>query len=71
MKGLSIHDLSCSNLNISANNMTDDVNLSNCSITPRSANNRETKKREFDVRITQADLNGMENEKNRLRNTVG
>ena len=79
MKGLSVNDLSCSNLNISANNttlqeiqnLTDDVNLSNASITPRSASNREGKKRDFEVRITQADLNGMENEKNRLRNTVG
>ena len=47
------------------------MNLSNASITPRSASNREGKKRDFEVRITQADLNGMENEKNRLRNTVG
>ena len=81
MKEIGGTDLSSSNLNISANNatlqeiqnLTDDVNLSNSSITPRSAINRDGRKGERDlaVRVSQADLNGMENEKNRLRNTVG
>ena len=51
-------------------NFADEVNLSQCSITPRSVCNREMKKGEIAVRVTQADLNGMENERNRLRNTV-
>ena len=51
-------------------NFADEVNLSQCSITPRSVCNREVKRGDFAVRVTQADLNNMESERNRLRNTV-
>ena len=65
------NDLSISNINISDNNnivqeienSVYDVNLSNGSITPQN-------RPEFAVRVSQADLNGMENEKMRLRGTV-
>ena len=67
------NDLSFSNINISDNNnivqeienSVYDVNLSCGDITPIPQNRPE-----FAVRISQADLNGMENEKMRLRGTV-
>ena len=76
-QGMSRNDMSCSNLNISENNnivqeienSTYDINLSNSSITPRNRNN-SNEVIDFAVRVSQADLNGMENEKMRLRNTV-
>ena len=73
----SCQGLSTSNLNISENNnivqeienSTYDVNLSNSSITP-SNRNEQKGLIDFAVRVSQADLNGMENEKMRLRSTV-